>query len=375
MAEYQRRPVRVLQVLAGDAIAGTELMLASLVERSDPSRIEHELATLSSLGPIGKRLRSAGVAVHSLGDCGVLRGATRIGRLLRHRRFDVINLYGFRAGLAGRIAARFARPRPKVVVGVRGLLVTEVERVDSPKARIAEAIEHATAGLVDVYDANSPGAAERLEHHGVPRERIVYIPNGIELDGWQPRTEGEGGSSPVIACVARFVPRKRHVDLIEALAQLERDGVAFEAVLAGDGPTRQQCETLIAQSGLASRVALPGSLAPAEVAELLRRSAVACLPSLWEGMPGFVMEAMACAVPVVAARVNGPDALVLDGETGLLVPPLEPAELASALRRLLEDPDLAERLGAAGRRRIEERFDLDGMVEAKQDLYERVASA
>jgi len=98
------------------------------------------------------------------------------------------------------------------------------------------------------------------------------------------------------------------------------------------------------------------------------------LPSREEGLPISVLEAMAAGLPVVASRVGGIPELVVDGETGLLVPPRDPQAMAAALRRLVDDPDLRRRLGAAGRARAEELFDLPAFRQAHLDLYERLLS-
>jgi glycosyltransferase involved in cell wall biosynthesis len=126
--------------------------------------------------------------------------------------------------------------------------------------------------------------------------------------------------------------------------------------------------------GLDGVVELPGSLDTAEVRELLERAAAVCLVSSSEGMPRILMEAMATGVAVIASDVPGTDELVVDGGSGLLVPAYDPPALAAAIARLLDDADLRARLGAAGRRRMEERFSFQAMMEAKAHLYARLAS-
>ena len=374
MGRRSGAPVSVLQVLAQDDLGGTELMLASLLERLDRERVRCDLAVLGPPGPISERVAGAGVKVYAIDRGGPAASVVNLGRLLRRGDYDIVNAYGLRAGLVTRIAARAAAPRTVVVIGVRGLLVTEVESLTSPKARVANAIERATAPLVDCYDSNSRGAAELLVQNGIPSERVHYIPNGLDLTNWGTGVASANGDAPpLIVSVARFVARKRHQDLIHALARLKAEGVGFRAVLAGAGPTLAPSQELTSQLGLEAEVELPGRLDPGEVSELVGRARIACLSSLWEGMPGFVMEAMAAAVPVVATNVNGPDELVVDGVTGFLVPAKDPESLAQALRTLLEEPSLAAEFGASGRERIERDFSLDSMVAAKLDLYESVA--
>lgn len=366
-------PVRVLHVLPLDTLAGTELMVASLILRSDRAAMEQDLATLQPPGPIAARLGAEGARVASLGGRGGLLAAWRLARLLRSRRYDVVSAYGLKASVLARVLVRLGRERPAFVCGVRALHVTEVERLDSPKARLASLVERLFSPLVDLYDANSRAALDLLARLGIDSERLVYIPNGLDLSEWRPRA-AEPGGVPTILCAARFVPRKRHEDLLRALALLAGEGHSFRAVLAGGGPLVDEMRSLAASLGLDARVELPGPLASDELRRRLRGATVACLPSASEGMPGALMEAMATGVAVVGTDVGGTNELVVDGESGLLVPAYDPAALAAALARLLGDPEQRARLAAGGRRRMEACFSLDVMLDAKQRLFLDVAS-
>jgi glycosyltransferase involved in cell wall biosynthesis len=369
------RPVRVLHVLMFDALAGTELMVASLVTRSDPAQVTHELATLQAPGPIVESVRAGSRWAVSLGGRGGLIGAGwRLARLLRTRPYDVVNAYGLKASVLARVLVRVLRPGAAFVCGIRGIHLAEVERADSPKAWIAAVIERLLAPLVDFYDANSRGAVRLLEELGIDGDRLVYIPNGLDLSLWSPpASRGVDGKPPLILCAARFVPLKRHNDLLEALAALRRSGRSFRAVLAGDGPTLAETREAAARLGLGSSVEFPGRLGPERLRGLLGEAAIACLQSTGEGMPGSVMEAMASGVPVVATDVSGTNELVVDGETGLLVPAYDPPALAEALAALLDDPELRARLAAGARTRMDTHYSLEAMLAAKQRLYRTAA--
>lgn len=360
-------PVRVLQVLTCDQRAGTEVMLAQLVTRGKPDAVSYEVATLDAPGPVAAELRDAGVPVHSLGRRGIAPASLGLIRLMRGRGFDVVNAYGFKGSLVSRVAVRCAKPRPAFVCGVRGLLITETQSLTGPKTQLADLLERAMSGWVDVYDANSKGALERLARQGIPRPRLVYIPNGVDVERWT--LERVPTSRPVVLCAARFAKVKRHEDLLHALALLNAEGLDFHAVLPGEGPLRRSTIALAAELGLRDRVEFPGRIDGDGIRRLLAQATVACLPSAWEGMPGAVMEAMASGVAVVATKVNGSADLIVDGESGLLAPPWDPSALAARLRQVLENPAYAGRLGEAGRERMRECFSLDSMVAAKEELY------
>ena len=367
------RPLRVIHVLAHDALAGTETMIAAQAQRADPDLLRTTVLFLDRPGPIAARLRAAGVPVVSLGEHGALVGLPGLAAAIRRERPDVLCGYGFRTGLATRLLGRALRPRARTVTGIRGLYVTEIERLDGPRGRLVMAVERWTAPLVDAYVANSPGALAVLAEHGIPAAKLHHIPNGIDAGDWPPvAREGRDGP-PVIACIGRFTAVKRQEDLVAAAALLRARGVEARIRFAGAGPTLAAVRGQVDRLGLADRVTLHGALAPADVARLLADADVACLPSTQEGMPGAVMEAMASGLPVVGTAVNGIADLVRDGATGLLVAPRDPPALAAALERLLADAPLRRRMGAAGRARVEEELSLGRMVGAMAALYQGLA--
>jgi glycosyltransferase involved in cell wall biosynthesis len=366
----------VLQVVAHDVIGGTELKVALLSERLRASGMDVHVVFLDDPGPVSALLREGGVPVTSLGGGGGLAGAAwRLLRVLRSRDWALVEAYGSKASLIARLLALATRPRPVQVSGVMGRHVTEVVELDERKGRVALGLERATARLVDAYDVINPGALEMLAGIGIGRERLHYVPNGIDLSRWSLREEVVADGPPLILCAARFVPRKRQEDLVRALALLRDRGVECRALLAGTGPTLDAVRELVAELGLSDRVELPGSIEHERLRELMDEAAVYCLPSLWEGMPASLLEAMARGVPAVTTDVDGNRELVDDGVTGLLVPPRDPERLAAALEALVTDPERAKRMAAGARRLVEERYSFDRLVERKGRLYSDLVSA
>jgi glycosyltransferase involved in cell wall biosynthesis len=172
---------------------------------------------------------------------------------------------------------------------------------------------------------------------------------------------------PRLIAVGRLKAPKDFLTLVRALAALPDR--AFEAQIVGDGPDREEVAAEIRRLGLEGRVQLAGERS--DVPELLAGSDVFVLSSRSEGLPVSVLEAMAAELPVVASDVGGLAELVVDGETGVLVAPGDPTALADALGRLLDDRELRQRLGAAGRARAEDSFDLAAFRRAHVELYHR----
>lgn len=367
-----RREIRVLHVLACDDWGGTEVQVSETIIRGTGSDVHHALVVMAPAGVVCARVRRAGKPAESLhGSWGFLGQVFRLRREIREGRPDVIEAYGFKAGLLARVSATLTRrtERPAILIGVRGLHFTEGEDPSAPKTRLTVVVERLLMGTVRAYVANSQGARRFLIEHGFAKARIEVIPNGVEIraDASSSRAKNDEVS---IVQVARFIPRKRQDITIRAFAQASR-GLTARLVLIGDGPTLRQHERLAAALGV--QADFQGRLSNDQVLKELREADIFVLSSLWEGMPGAVLEAMASGLPVVATDVNGTNEAVVDGETGLLVPPDDVGALADALQSLIKDPDRREALGANGLKRAGRLYGWSSLASARRGLYREIA--
>jgi len=247
----------------------------------------------------------------------------------------------------------------------------------SPPARAW--LEPSVARSVDRIIATCPDESQELAALGADPQRISVIPCGVDLDLFSPDGPAEGRPGRRrIAVVGRLVPRKG-VDLsIRALRRLRQAGITDLELLvvggsaggaSGQDPEAVRLRTLAADLGVGDAVVFCGQLPQSRMPALLRGcTAVVCVP--WYEPFGIVpLEAMACGLPVVAAAVGGLQDTVVDGVTGLCVPPRDDAALAAALARLLKDPALAARMGAAGLERVRERYGWDRVAAATEEAY------
>ena len=223
------------------------------------------------------------------------------------------------------------------------------------------------AAVVTVSWANARTIVERF---GVPAAHVRVIASGVDTSRFRP--DGAPASPPRIVCVARLVPVKNLGLLLEACAELRSRGVEFRALLVGDGRCRGELEEARQRLALGETFELVGAVTQHQVVSLWQRAAVATLTSDSEGMPVSLMEAGACGVPAVATAVGGVPELVDDGITGLLVPAGDASALAAALERLLRDREVAARLGAAARCRVERSFSIAGQVDRLLSLWSEV---
>jgi glycosyltransferase involved in cell wall biosynthesis len=210
--------------------------------------------------------------------------------------------------------------------------------------------------------------------------KIVRLYHGLDLAPYATERARAGDEGPpLLLAVAQLMERKGLRYLIDACKQLVARGRQVQCTIVGDGPLRAELENHVARLGLEDVVTLTGPLPHPQVVALLQRATAFVLPCIVaddgdrDGIPNVILEAMAGAVPVVSTLVSGIPEVVRDGETGLLVPERDAGAIADAVERLLDDQDLADRLGRAGRDLVRSEFDLDRNVDRLLERFAQVA--
>jgi len=238
-------------------------------------------------------------------------------------------------------------------------------------------VDAASRDRVDRFVAISSAVRNALCAGGVEPGRVVTIPNGIDIatvrsDAMLPEPEGLRAAGPLVGCVGRLAPVKGVEYFVRMAGSLGFQLPRARFVVAGSGPEESRLREIAYAHNLGDRLLFLGHVSP--VAPVLAACDVVVIPSLSEGFSLVAAEAMALARPVVGTSVGGLVDVVVDGETGLLVPPGDPEALAAAVARLLRDPALASAMGEAGARRAEEHFTLERMVRDHLALYEELAA-
>ncbi|HET8651175.1 MAG TPA: glycosyltransferase family 4 protein [Gaiellaceae bacterium] len=361
-----RRPRLLLLVTLAET-GGAQSYVASLL----PAVVQDFDVAVAAYGPGPLRDAAAEAGVRFLPLRSLRRpvrpwrdlaALVELTRLLRAERPDILHASSSKAGVLGRVAAALARV-PVRIFTAHGWAFTAHTGLASALYRWADRLVRPLT-TVTVCVAEQQRAAGVSARTCDP-ERTVVIPNGVDVAG-MPQARGAGGR-PVVVAVGRLSPPKDFLTLVRALVELPRS--SYEALIVGDGPDRLRVEDEIRALGLADHVRLVGDRR--DVPSLLAAADLFVLSSASEGMPMSVLEAMAAGLPVVASRVGGVPELVVDGETGLLVDPGRPDDLAAALLRLVRDARLRRRLGDAGRARVEQSFDVDAFRRAHVELYFR----
>jgi glycosyltransferase involved in cell wall biosynthesis len=286
----------------------------------------------------------------------------------------LIVFFSFPTGPVG-AAARFWYGLP-YLVSLRGGdvpgLTPEVKWIHWLLAPIRRHILKHAAAVV----ANSEGLRDLSE--AADPTPVQVVSNGVDTDFFRPSPESwiSARERFRILFVGRFQAQKNLAVLLEQLAALreQRPG-KFEIHLVGDGPLRTELRTKANKLGLSDEIVWHDWLEREELSRICRSCHCFVNPSLYEGMPNAVLEAMACAKPVVASRVPGNDALVQHGITGFLFPLDEPPSLRDSLQTLVDDPARAEAMGLLGREWVTRDFSWKRVAAAYVDLFERHETA
>jgi starch synthase (maltosyl-transferring) len=344
------------------------LHLLRLATSLDRRRFEPLVVSLAPPGPVTDLLQQRGITTQSCRATHALNLAAlwRLRRIMACFKPDLVHAMLFHANLATRLVCPSAGvPRTR--------LINEIQTVEIERTWHL-VLDQLTYPWCALEIGNSPAVVEHLvDRAAIPREHLVCIPGGAEtLEFENPAPANRSlwnipQDAKLLIWVGRMDPVKRIGDLLQAMTLLP-DDTRTHLLLVGDGPERPRVESHVAAAGLRERVHLAGFRR--DVPALLAAADLFVLPSLTEGMPNALLEAMACGLPVVTCDVPGCRDLINHLADGLLVAPAQPQALARALAHLLSDSALAARLGARARAKIRREYTSSACLAKYLKLYE-----
>lgn len=290
----------------------------------------------------------------------------RLRRQLRRLNVEIVNTHSGVDSWIGGLAARSA--------GTPVLLRTR--HLDIPLRRSWTNFVHY---LPDRIIACGEAIRARLvDQCGFPPEQIVSIPTGIDFDTFRPQRSREemraelglGDTDLVVIMVGIIRSVKRHAVALETVQKLARNYPNIRLLIAGDGPLREEVQAQAGALGLDMHVRFLGYRS--DVADLMQAADALLLTSRSEGVPQAVTQALGLGLPVVATEVGSVPELVRHERTGLLAPAEQPEAIAAQLRRIIDNPDWARRLGAQGRTHVRAHYSLTSMLDATEGLCEHL---
>ncbi|MFA4885954.1 MAG: glycosyltransferase [Desulfotomaculaceae bacterium] len=371
------RHLKVIHIIGGGEFGGAEKHILNLAGAADPLWVDYTVCCLFS-APFVDIASGVGISALSIpmshkADFGVVG---KLARVILEGNFDLVHTHGVRANLLGRLAARQAGKK-KVITTVHSLLEKDYPGVVS---RLANSwAEWSTRGLTDHFIAVSQRLRDRLVSGGIPANGVTVIYNGVSLEEIRPSSEpgaarkkmGFLPETPLVGIVARLHSVKGHSHFLAAARNIlqQRPGIRF--LVVGAGPYRPVLEKMAGNFGIRDQVVFTGFMD--DVYSLMADLDLLVISSLWEGFGLTAIEAMALGVPVVATEVGGLPEVVLHGETGLLVPPANPAALARNILWMLDHPVEASSMAEKGGKIVREKFTSTVMARRTEELYRRVA--
>jgi len=367
------KKINVLFIVNGFAIGGGELKVLDLVKGLNQwhkNEFRTVVCSVGQSGPLYQRFVDLGVktVVFEKKRAFDFSLIGKVARVIREEKVDIVHTTLFYADVIGAVAARIA--------GVNKIISWEA--VTEPYG-----LKHLLAYRIasELY-TKSVAVSEAIEmkvrrEYKVPSKKTMTIHYGVDLEKFTP-SDGSGlrkelginKGDVVFGTVARFTEQKGHRYLIEAAKKVVKSNGSAHFVLVGDGPLREEIEIMIKDMGVEKHFHLLGFRT--DVDRLLNSFDVFVLPSLYEGLPNAVLEAMAAGLPVIATAVDGTPEAVLHRETGLLVKSKDSEVLADSILTLCNNEKMRKEFGEKGRLRVEEHFSWQGEVTKFASLYKEI---
>lgn len=363
--------MRILFVTTSTTLGGAEKTVYFLATLLDPKHFQVvSVVSLKPFGAYAQKLSALGVPTTTLGLRGTpsLKQVRELARLIDHQKPDVVHAVMYQAIQLCRLAKTRSVHQFRLVSAPRVSYRTR----SLPTLFIDRMLKNRDDLLIAECETSRRHLVKKL---GYAPDKVKTIYNGIDVAGWpvskldrqQKRLELRLGAQEfLIGAVGRLDAQKGHGVLLEALAKL-RTRYPARCVIIGDGPKHAALEAQIRRLSLEKAVWLLGERD--DVTAWLSSLDVFALPSLWEGLPNALLEAMGLGLPVVASAVDGIPEVVADGVNGLLVSPSQPTALAKRLAELAADPALRARLGQQAQRTVFERFSLARMIGEYEAVY------
>lgn len=366
--------MRILFLSTSMGMGGADSQLLSAAKELQERGHEIFIVSMTALGPMGLQGRGMGLRVESLEmRRGVPdpRGLTRLARITRSWRPDVVHSHMVHANLMAR-ALRLVAPVPALVSTIHNIY---------EGGRLWMAGYRYSNGLVDQMTIVSQAAADRfIRERIVPAELLRVAPNGVDTEGILRVPAGARaavraslglGSQLVWLAVGRFEVAKDYPNMLRAFALVRRDRPGATLLLVGRGSLQPETEALVRELGLGEAVRFLG--VRDDVPAVMAAADAYVMSSAWEGMPMVLLEAAAAGLPIVATEVGGNREVVLEAQSGFLVPPRDENALAAAMLRLDALPEAERRsLGQRGQEHIRQHYGLARVADRWEELYREV---
>jgi glycosyltransferase involved in cell wall biosynthesis len=361
------RPIRILHIIDTLNAGGTEKQCVKIIKGTNKDKFEVQMVTFNRNGPLFHDLEKEGIQVN---EFRITRGyytltsilqILRLARFIRKGEFHIVQTYGFYSTIPGVLAAKIARV-PVVLSGKRDM--NEM----LPRHKVV--VEKLFWRFCDRIVVNAKKIRDYLIcDEGISREKIELIYNGVDLNYCGKFTQMDYHSKAnIIGMIANFRKQKDHSTFLIAAANILKDKPDARFVLVGSGPSQDEIKNLAKRLGINDNITFKGTKIGKELHEILNSFTISVLSSTNEGVPNVILESLALGIPVIANPSGGVPEVIEDGLTGYIVPYKRPDILAEKIIYLIDNKDVAMKLGARGREIVTRAFSTKKMLDSFDDL-------
>ena len=367
------KSARVLHVIDSLHLGGAQEVVMNLATCGDRSRFSHEVATMHGRGVYWDRISALGVKLHSLSPHKFIPWYVPcLTALLARGKFDVLHCHLIASNIVAKPLGALCR---------MPVIINHDHTNDSYRAQ--QRVRLALDTLSNRFASHIITVSEScrqflLTREGIPEKKLTLVQNAIDLSRYSPDCGSREASRlalglpagvPIVAGVGRLNPQKNFFLFVEIAKAVRRRVPDAHFILAGEGPEEAMLRQLVQGAGMNDHITFSGYVA--DTRKVYLAADVLLMPSLFEGLPMTLLEAMAMRMPVVASALDGIAEVITDGQDGFLVPDLDAALFAERVARLLEDPASARAAGEAAALTVAERFSVERMTSQVEAIYDK----
>lgn len=367
-------PIKALFVIWSLDKGGAERFLTSLVSNIDRAKLEPVVCCLFKKGQWARELEEKGFKVIALNKkLGIdFKALFRLIKIIKEERPDIVNTCLWESDSFGRIAA--------ILAGVC-VIISTAQNVDMWKKWRHKSLDWLLALKTKKIIAVSQAAKEYYHKEiKIPLKKIKVIPNAIDIERFECTKDinyfykelSLTKDDFILTCVGRLTEQKGQRYLLEALSLLKEGCPQIRVLFVGKGEDEKKLKELVNKFGINDLVRFMGFRL--DIPEILKLTDAVVLPSLYEGLPVCILEAMAAEKPIIATKVGGSKSIIQDAKTGFLVPPQDAKALAEAIKKIISLPDKGKKLGGAAQEFVKERYSIKKIAKDTEKLFISLAT-
>lgn len=368
--------IKVLHIFTILPVGGAETLMLNIAKNIDRDRFDLTVCCLSEKGDIGRQIEECGIEVISLGNKKIgslnIPLLLKLTNLIKHKGFHIVHTHMYNAGFYGRLAARLANT-PVILFSVHNIYQkTKPHRMF---------INRLLSIITDrVFVATSTVMADVMQYDRVPLEKMEIIPYGIDTDPFAETHDrnavrkelGLKTEDIVIGNVARLEPAKGQSFLIEAVKVLKDRDINMKCLIIGSGRLEQELKGLADSLEINDRIIFLGTRT--DLPRLFSAMDIFVFPSLWEGLPLSLLSAMASGLPIITTHAGGVKDVIVNGENGIVIPTSNPSAAAEAIKKMICDQRLRQRLSDRAKRDVMQNYSAMVMTKRLEKAYETIFS-